>query len=186
MDNFDLRKYLAEGKLYKTEEQLLEEGLVDVFNKAKSFIMNKGEQFYDYLKSKLDQNTFNTYLQAAKEVIGDNPTETDFTLDNVKKIASKLQSKLHIGKDEVSVEDGEVTVNESSLEEGSSRWGWLFGGSLMTALTGLLTPLAFTGDTIGGLGQNVTGGSILVGFIALFLAIFSAVRLANDHDETPF
>lgn len=182
MENFDLRKYLAEGKLYKTEEQLLEEGLVDVFNKAKSFIMNKGQQFYDYLKSKLDQNTFNTYLQAAKDVVGDNPTEADFTLDNLKKISSKLQSQLNIKPDEVSVEDGELTVNESYLEESVIGWGKLFAGSIMTALVGLLTPLAFTGDTIGGLGQNVTGGSILVGFIALFLAVYSAVRLANDKD----
>ena len=53
MDNVDLKKYLAEGKLYKTEEQLLEEGLVDVFNKAKDFIMKRGQQFYDHLKSKL-------------------------------------------------------------------------------------------------------------------------------------
>ena len=182
MDNFDLKKYLAEGKLYKTEEQLLEEGLVDVFNKAKDFIMKRGQQFYDHLKSKLDQSTFSSYLKAAKEVVGDNPTEADFTLDNVKKIGSKLQSKLHIKPDEVSVEDGEVTVNESSLEENKARWGWLFGGSLMTALTTLLAPLGIV--SIGG-ASNVIG-MILVGFIALFLAIFSAVRLANDHDETPF
>jgi len=170
MDNFDLRKYLAEGRLYKYNDELnmdlmeegeiLDEGLLD---KIKDKIVAK----VDKIKSKFSAEEIAKMKAVAEKAIGKSAEEVtmaDFTMDNIKKVGKAISA----------------LNEEEQIEEG-------LGDKLQSLGAGLGLPAMFVGGHMAM--ASAAGGleTFIAGAIALFIGLLggSIIKSMKEAQEAP-
>ena len=100
MSNFDLRKYLAEGRLYTEAGGDMQSlpvdpipGTAELFSSIKDKLMASGEEIIN----KIPKDQLMAMKSAAEKVLGPGFGKEDITINNAKRVGKILVSQLNEG-----------------------------------------------------------------------------------------
>ena len=195
MSNFDLKKYLAEGRLLKEvgmEASFLPvdpipgttELTSDLFNSIKDKLITSGEKIIN----KIPKDQLMAMKSSVEKVIGPNFDKEDITMDNAKKIGKILMSQLNEESSQTdqdrlykSYKAGYTNFNPKDYKSQSVGVGPNFADTLADTLIAIGFGALVTSPFFAATGVIAIGGLIAMVVAFIIGGVFGDKSYARSH-----